>query len=118
MADKELMWALTAGDLDEVKARLLTAEDVNRTLQTGRKPLHLASDFGQTEVVEFLISKGADINALDKHGLSPLMFACFESHVSCVKVLLEKGADKDQKLPDGTTVSEAIENADIKALLK
>lgn len=38
------------------------AEDVNRTLQTGRKPLHLASDFGQTEVVEFLISKGADIN--------------------------------------------------------
>lgn len=41
---------------------LLQAEDVNRTLEGGRKPLHYAADFGQTEVVEFLISKGADVN--------------------------------------------------------
>lgn len=35
---------------------------MNRTLDGGRKPLHYAADFGQTDVVEFLISKGADIN--------------------------------------------------------
>lgn len=38
------------------------AEDVNRTLDTGRKPLHIVADFGQKEVMEFLISTGADVN--------------------------------------------------------
>ncbi|XP_045928169.1 myotrophin [Micropterus dolomieu] len=90
MEDKELMWALKTGDLDEVQAKLVTAEDVNRTLEGGRKPLHYAADFGQTDVVVFLISKGADVNAPDKHGLTPLISACFEGHLSCVKVLLEK----------------------------
>lgn len=28
----------------------------------GRKPLHYASDFGQTDVVRYLISLGADVN--------------------------------------------------------
>uniref|UniRef100_A0AAZ1XEC4 Myotrophin n=1 Tax=Oreochromis aureus TaxID=47969 RepID=A0AAZ1XEC4_OREAU len=96
----------------------LTAEDVNRTLDGGRKPLHYAADFGQTDVVEFLISKGADINAPDKHGFTPLMTACFEGHLSCVKLLLEKGADKDQKSPDGMTALEAAATEPIKALLK
>lgn len=35
---------------------------MNRTLDTGRKPLHIVADFGQKEVMEFLISTGADIN--------------------------------------------------------
>ncbi|KAI3366684.1 hypothetical protein L3Q82_009354, partial [Scortum barcoo] len=94
------------------------AEDVNRTLEGGRKPLHLAADFGHTEVVEFLISKGADVNAPDKYGITPLLCACFENHLSCVKVLLEKGADKDKKGPDGLSAFDAAECNDIKALLK
>lgn len=35
---------------------------MNRTLDTGRKPIHIVADFGQKEVMEFLISTGADIN--------------------------------------------------------
>lgn len=38
------------------------AEDVNRPLNSGRKPLHIVADFGQKEVMEFLISKGANVN--------------------------------------------------------
>uniref|UniRef100_A0AAQ6IDW6 Myotrophin n=1 Tax=Anabas testudineus TaxID=64144 RepID=A0AAQ6IDW6_ANATE len=93
MGDKELMWALKNGDLDEIKSKLTAAVDVNRTLEGGRKPLHYAADAGQEDVVEFLISMGADINAPDKHGLTPLMAACFEDHLSCVKVLLEKSSN-------------------------
>lgn len=37
-------------------------EDVNRTLENGRAPLHYAADFGQTDVMEYLISKGAHLN--------------------------------------------------------
>lgn len=112
------MWALKTGDLDEVMAKLVTTEDVNRTLDGGRMPLHLAADFGQTDVVEYLISKGANVNAPDKHGLTPLISACFEGHASCVKILLEKGADKDCKGPDGISALEAAESEAIKAMLK
>ncbi|XP_020505116.1 myotrophin [Labrus bergylta] len=119
MSDTDLIWALQTGDLEEVKTKLVTAEDVNRTLNGGRKPLHYAADYNQTEVVLFLLSKGADINATDRHGFTPLLCACYESNVACVKVLLEKGADKDQKGPDGVSAFEAAADSEaIKALLK
>ncbi|XP_041111417.1 myotrophin isoform X1 [Polyodon spathula] len=90
MGDKELMWSLKNGDLDVVKDFIAKGEDVNRTLEGGRKPLHYAADCGQTEMVEFLLSKGADINAPDKHGITPLLSATYEGHVTCVKLLLSK----------------------------
>uniref|UniRef100_A0AAZ3RVM0 Myotrophin n=1 Tax=Oncorhynchus tshawytscha TaxID=74940 RepID=A0AAZ3RVM0_ONCTS len=137
MGDKELMWALKNGDLDEVKT-LMKDEDVNRTLEGGRKPLHYAADCGQAEMLEFLLSKGADVNSLqirgpvrapetgeinsgrapDKHGITPLLSATYEGHLTCVKILLEKGADKEQKGPDGQSAFEAAETDAIKALLK
>ncbi|NP_001158858.1 myotrophin-like [Oncorhynchus tshawytscha] len=117
MGDKELMWALKNGDLDEVKT-LMKDEDVNRTLEGGRKPLHYAADCGQAEMLEFLLSKGADVNAPDKHGITPLLSATYEGHLTCVKILLEKGADKEQKGPDGQSAFEAAETDAIKALLK
>ncbi|GAA6101408.1 myotrophin-like [Tachysurus ichikawai] len=93
-------------------------EDVNRTLESGRKPLHYAADCGQAEMVEFLLSKGADVNAADKHGITPLLSATYEGHLSCVKILLEKGADKERKGPDGLSAFEAAESDAIKSLLK
>uniref|UniRef100_G1NKQ0 Uncharacterized protein n=1 Tax=Meleagris gallopavo TaxID=9103 RepID=G1NKQ0_MELGA len=68
----------------------LKGEDVNRTLEGGRKPLHYAADCGQLEILEFLLLKGADINAPDKHNITPLLSAVYEGHVSCVKLLLSK----------------------------
>ncbi|KAL4624999.1 myotrophin [Arapaima gigas] len=117
MGDKELMWALKNGDLDEVKT-LVKDEDVNRTLEGGRKPLHYAVDCGMTEVVEFLLSKGADVNACDKHGFTPLLTAASEGHLACVRILLEKGADRTKKSPDGRGALDVTECDAIKALLQ
>ncbi|XP_056666513.1 myotrophin-like [Monodelphis domestica] len=118
MCDKEFMWALKNGDLDEVKDYVAKGEDVNRTLEGGRKPLHYAADCGQLEILEFLLLKGADINAPDKHHITPLLSAVYEGHVSCVKQLLSKGADKTVKGPDGLTAFEATDKRAIKALLQ
>lgn len=43
---------------------LLQAESVNRVLEerSGRLPLHIAADFGQLEVMRYLIDTGADVN--------------------------------------------------------
>ncbi|KAG6931857.1 myotrophin, partial [Chelydra serpentina] len=118
MSDKEFMWALKNGDLDEVKDYVAKGEDVNRTLEGGRKPLHYAADCGQLEILEFLLLKGADINAPDKHHITPLLSAVYEGHVTCVKLLLSKGADKTVKGPDGLTAFEATDNQAIKDLLQ
>nr|XP_056703402.1 myotrophin-like [Euleptes europaea] len=123
MSDKEFMWALKNGDLDEVKdyvakVRSGSGEDVNRTLEGGRKPLHYAADCGQLEILEFLLLKGADVNAPDKHSITPLLSAVYEDHLSCVKLLLSKGADKTVSGPDGLTAVEATDNQAIKALLQ
>lgn len=117
MADK-VIWALKNGQLDDVRAILVTNEDVNQTLEGGRKPLNIAADFGQTEVVEYLIAQGANVNAADKHGMTPLLCACYEGHVTCAKLLLEKGADKACKGPSGVSAYEAAENDAVKELLK
>ena len=56
----------------------------------GRSPLHYAADFGQTEVLQYLVSKGADANATDKHGITVILAAIWEGHTECVKFLIQK----------------------------
>ncbi|GAB0098987.1 uncharacterized protein DMENIID0001_148040 [Sergentomyia squamirostris] len=112
-----LPWALKNGDLDQVKDLVeKKVVDINEAIE-GRTPLHFAADYGQSDVLEYLISKGADVNALDKHGISVLLAAIWEGHINCVKILLNRGASKEGSAPDGTTYRDAAENPEIKALL-
>jgi len=83
-----------------------------------KEQLIQAADFGQAEVVKFLISKGADVNAKDNFGITPLLAATYEGHVDVVDILLKKGADKNVKGPDGMTPLEAAPNDRVKSLLK
>ncbi|XP_059179268.1 myotrophin-like [Physella acuta] len=116
--DQELVWKVKNGELNDIKT-LVEKEgvNVNKEIQ-GRLPLHYAADYGQTEVIEYLISKGAKVNAPDKYGITPLLSAIFEGHTASVRLLLEKGADKSGKSPDGASYIDCAEKDEIKALLK
>ena len=35
---------------------------MNAELMGGRNPLHYAADYGQSSVIDFLVTKGADVN--------------------------------------------------------
>lgn len=109
----------------------------------GRTPLHYAADYGQNEVVRYLLEKGANANvsfdfhflqrnlgvfaslmtdryfqATDKHGITTLLAAIWEGHTNCVKLLLEKGANPDGLTPDGMSYIDAAEKDEIKVLLR
>ncbi|XP_067928889.1 myotrophin-like isoform X2 [Watersipora subatra] len=108
-----IVWSVKNGDL---KAVMQMGASVNE-MSEGRYPLHFAADYGQLEVLNYLISKGADVNAEDKYGITPLLSAIFEGHESCVEALLKKGADKNKK-HDGRTYYECAETDAVKLLLK
>ena len=114
----ELKWACQNGDVDKVKEILDKGAKVDGDVGMGRAPIHVAADYGQTEVLELLVSRGANVNGKDKHGLTPLINAVFESHVAAVSFLLNKGADKTVKAPSGDSLVDVAENSEIKAMLQ
>ncbi|GLH12376.1 hypothetical protein R5R35_011698 [Gryllus longicercus] len=114
----EFVWGIKNGDLEQVRDIVERKEiDVNKEID-GRPPIHYAADYGQGDVIKYLVSKGADVNAKDKHGISALLAAVWEGHTDCVKLLLEQGASKDGSAPDGTSYVDAAEKEEIKQLLR
>jgi ankyrin repeat protein len=56
-------------------------------------PLHLASLFGNLDVVELLVSAKANINARAAHGRLAIDFAALGGHLAVVKTLLKCGSE-------------------------
>jgi ankyrin repeat protein len=111
-------WALKNGDLDQVKAIVTKDKTVtNKQLPGGRYALCLAADYGQTDIINFLLSNGANVNVSDKYGISPLLAAIYEGHTDCVRLLLNKGAVKTGKAPDGSSNVDCATDDVIKQLL-
>jgi len=114
----ELVWGIKNGDLDEVKKHIESNKtDVNASID-GRHPIHYASDYGQHDVIKYLLDNGADVNAKDKHGISALLAAIWEGHTECVKLLLERGANRQGRTPDGKSYAEVAEKPEIVSLLQ
>ncbi|OQV19134.1 putative Myotrophin [Hypsibius exemplaris] len=116
-SSQSFIWSLKNGDLDQIKDLVEKKSiDVRKPID-GRAPIHFAADYGQREVIEYLLSKGADVNAVDKHGISALLAAIWEGHTDCVKLMLEKGAKREGTSPDGKSYLECAEKSEIKSLL-
>jgi len=110
-----LKWAAQNGEFKQVKdACEAPGFDINATDSVDRQLIHYVADYGQKEILEYLINvQNANINAVDKHGNTPLINAAFEGHSSCVKLLLDHNAKKDLKGPNDLTAYGAVCIADI-----
>ena len=116
---EELLWAVKNGDLDNVTKIIGDKKlDINSELSSGRSPLLFASDYGQLNVCEYLVSLGAEVNQKDKHGITPLLAAIWEGHVDVCQFLISKGAEKNGTAPSGVSYLDSSENEEIKLLLK
>ena len=49
--------------------------DVNAYNYKVQTPLHIASYYGNMDLVEYLVEKGAEIDAADEDSMTPLLFA-------------------------------------------
>lgn len=76
------------------------------TAETGKlspTALHLASEYGHTDMVERLLLFGAQPNTRDAVGHTPLMMAAQRKHVEAISLLLDHGADVRCRGHDGLT---------------
>lgn len=57
-----IVWAIKNGDFDQVKELIEQKQfNVNEEI-AARFPIHFAADYGQTDVLRYLITKGANVN--------------------------------------------------------
>ena len=69
-----------------------TAKALNMTCGTGSSTLHRACEQNNTELAEFLLSRGATVHVHPVTGFSPLHSACAAGARECAKIILEVNA--------------------------
>ena len=101
---KSLHRAAEEGDIEAVKKHL--AAGANKNVRAGKwrdTPLHRASFWGYTEIVELLINNEVDVNAKDKYGCTPLHDAAEYSHLEIAEMLINRAPDMNALDNNGDT---------------
>ena len=71
-ADRALLKAAQAGNIEAVKQHIAAGTDLNARDDDEWAPLHEAVDDGHTEIAKLLITAGANVNAKGEDGWTPL----------------------------------------------
>jgi ankyrin repeat protein len=66
---------------------------VNVTAKNGKTPLHLAYEYGLTNIVKELLNNGENGASVNKYGDTPLHITCENSHLDLAKELLSSGTN-------------------------
>ncbi len=91
---QDIHQAAGKGDVAKVKEflaknpELLNIKDVQ-----GNTPLLIATNGGQKEVVEFLITKGANLDSANTYMYTPLHYSILRKHIAIAEILIEAGAN-------------------------
>ena len=88
--DETLIDSIDAGDLSSVREAIFEGANVNLEDSRGVSPLMMATEFGHTEIVEYLIKSGANVNARNSFGFTPLKIAIEEEYPIIIDLI--KGA--------------------------
>jgi ankyrin repeat protein len=81
--------------VETIKLLIKYGADINNMHQdTGMKPIHTASFWGDLEALEILVSSGAKVEDLNPiNNWTPMHYACDESQIFVIKLLLELGVN-------------------------
>lgn len=104
-----------SGDDAVMEALLQQArrEEIDRTDEEGRTPLHHACASGSFMVVQRLLNCGADTEAGDKHGDKPVQLAARAGHIAVVKALLRPQRSAEESAPPSVGEGHGGHHADV-----
>ncbi len=95
MASENLIPAVLAGDVVEVKKSLDAGAKVDTRTAYGDTPLSLAAGLGYHDVVQLLLDKGAEVNCKTRFGSTALTWAANNGKSAEARTLMENGAHVD-----------------------
>ncbi len=89
-----LHWTAVNGDVETAQMLLYAGANVRAATRLGAyTPLLLASQHGQSAVVDALLDAGADVHATTTSGATSLMLAAASGSAQAVSALIARGAD-------------------------
>lgn len=103
MEQDTIFAATERGDKDRIKEFLKERVKINSQDDEGNTPMHIASKYGMTEMVNFLAQNKANTEVFNQQDWTPLMFACDRGYTETVIALLELGADSKARNKMDTT---------------
>lgn len=95
--------ALYSGNDAILDLILNQVEEVNFIDESGKTPLLLAVEIGNTRAVNRLIDKNADLSAVDKWGRNALHYAAMCGYEDLITLLIDKKINKKEKDLSGYT---------------
>eukprot|EP00959_Pyramimonas_sp_CCMP1952_P355884 7453201-Pyramimonas_sp.AAC.2 len=104
-----------AGDLEAVRRRIVEGGEDPDTTREGESALFIAATVGESEVCEFLLSKGAAVNLEDSYGDAPInRGVCYPA---VLEVLIARGCDLEHKDSEGAyPLHNAVQGGCVKAV--
>lgn len=94
--------AVKENDLDKVR-EYVTQGDIELKDSNGFTPLILASYFGYTPIVKYLLEQGANIDQRDNKGGTALIYASYYNYYDIVQILLDQNASVNMQDSKGHT---------------
>lgn len=80
-----LIYAVSANEIDVVKALIAKGSDVNDETKTGNTAMHIVCQTGNLEMAVFLHSHAGSLSALNEQGQSPYSYAEKFGHVDIMR---------------------------------
>lgn len=91
--DRQLFFALEAGNGPAVEELWHAGANINATNENGQTPLHIAALRGDMYFLDLLIDYRANLDAVNEDKLTPLHLATYAGNINCMKRLIQKGAN-------------------------
>lgn len=98
-----LHYGVHLGRQDLIQLAIDRNIDINSQDNIGRTPLHLSCMYENTQILEFLHSKGGSIDVLSQ-GFHPMHGAVYNGHKDIIRKLLGFGVDINITSSDGITI--------------
>lgn len=90
--------------LSEFARRIIAkGADIRSVGKDGVNVMHIAADNGDTQMIQFLMSKGLSVNIRDKEDKTPLMYVTEGDHREAAYFLIKNGAEINTQSRDGMT---------------
>ena len=97
---QSLAYSASINDTQELEQLIAYGFDVNKFNQQGKNALHIASSFGNVDIVNLLIEAGSDLDLLSESGDSAVQIATRDNQENVLTSLIKAGANL--AIEDGT----------------